>query len=108
MKHLMIPASWKSAAALRKTVDEKEKENWSVVALGDISGANTLIFSNNGHRYEHDVIQIFWSLRSQVKDIIAEKQRDGWEVATVGACLGSILMIMKRVVDQPEETAGKS
>jgi sensor domain CHASE-containing protein len=108
LKHLMIPASWKSAAALRKTVDEKEKENWSVVALGDISGANTLIFSDNGQRYEHDVIQIFWSLRSQVKDIIAEKQKDGWEVATVGACLGSILMIMKRVVDRPEDTAGKT
>jgi hypothetical protein len=99
----MIPASWKSAAALRKSVEEHEKENWSVVALGDISGANTLIFANDGHRYEHEIIQIFWSLRGKVKDIIAEKQEDGWKVATVGACLGSTLMIMKRRMDPKNE-----
>lgn len=96
MKHLMIPASFKSAAAMRKTIETREKENWSVAALGDISGANTLIFVDDGHRYEHEVIQIFWSLRSKVKDIIAEKQEEGWEVATVGACLGSTLMILRR------------
>jgi len=103
LKHLMIPASWKSAAAMRKTIEDKEKENWSVVALGDISGANTLILADDGHRYEHQVIQIFWSLRSRVQDIIAEKQEEGWKVATVGACLGSTLMILKRVVDTAEK-----
>lgn len=102
MKHLLIPASWKSAAALRKTIEEREQENWSVVALGDISGANTLIFANDGLRYEHEVIQIFWSLRARVKDIIAEKQEEGWKVATVGACLGSTLMILKRVAEDRE------
>lgn len=106
MKHLMIPASWKSAAAMRKTIEDKEKENWSVVALGDISGANTLIFADDGKKYEHQVIQIFWSLRSRVQDIIAEKQEEGWKVATVGACLGSTLMILKRVVDSSGEEKG--
>ncbi|MFO8184747.1 MAG: hypothetical protein R6U39_11340 [Candidatus Aegiribacteria sp.] len=102
MKHLMIPASWKSAAAMRKTIESRENENWSVVALGDISGANTLILANDGRRYEHEVIQIFWRLRGNVKDIIAEKQQEGWKVATVGACLGSTLLILKRLVDRDE------
>ncbi len=108
MKHLLVPASWKSATSMRKTIAEKEQENWSVVALGDISGANTLILVDDGKRYEHEVIQIFWSLRGRVKDIIAEKQKDGWMVATLGACLGSTLMILKRPIstDEGEESAG--
>ncbi len=100
MKHLMIPASWKSAAAMKKTIEKREKENWNVVALGDISGANMLIMANDGHTYEHEVIQVFWSLRGKVSDIIAEKQEAGWEVATLGACLGSTLLIIKRKIDE--------
>jgi hypothetical protein len=100
----MIPASWKSAAAMKKTIKNKEKDNWSVVALGDISGRNMLIFVDDGNNYEHEVIQIFWSLRGKVSDIIAEKQDDDWKVATLGACLGSTLLIMKRRIDdEPEE-----
>lgn len=99
----MIPASWKSAAAMKKTIKNKEKDNWNVVALGDISGGNMLILANNGHKYEHEVIQIFWSLKGKVSDIIAEKQDDGWKVATIGACLGSTLLIMKRRIDDEPE-----
>lgn len=99
----MIPASWKSATAMKKTIKDKEKDNWNVVALGDISGGNMLILANNGYKYEHEVIQIFWSLRSKVSDIIAEKQDDGWKVATIGACLGSTLLIMKRRIDDEPE-----
>ncbi len=97
---MMIPASWKSAAAMEKTINDKEKENWSVVALGDIAGANTLVLADDGKKYEHKVIQIFWSLRSKVKDIIAENQEEGWKVATIGACLGSTIMVLKRVVKE--------
>jgi len=99
LKHLMIPASWKSSASMKRTIENKEKENWNVVALGDISGANMLILANDGHRYEHEIIQIFWSLRGKVSNIIAERQDDGWVVATLGACLGGSLLIMKRRID---------
>jgi hypothetical protein len=101
----MIPASWKSAAAMKKTIENKEKENWNVVALGDISGANMLIFANDGYTYEHDIIQIFWSLRSKVSDIIAEKQEEGWAVATLGACLGSTLLVMKRRINKESDSS---
>lgn len=100
MKHMMIPASWKSASAMRKTIENREKENWSVVALGDVSGVNTLILVNDGWQYEHEVIQIFWSLKGKVNDIISEKQDEDWVVATLGACLGSTLLIMKRKLQQ--------
>ena len=91
---------------MKKTIKDKEKDNWNVVAIGDISGGNTLILANDGHKYEHEVIQIFWSLRGKVSDIIAEKQDDGWEVATLGACLGSTLLIMKRRIDEkPKENS---
>ncbi|MBD3278426.1 MAG: hypothetical protein GF388_09005 [Candidatus Aegiribacteria sp.] len=96
MKHMMIPASWKSASAMRKTIENRENENWNVVALGDVSGVNTLILADDGHQYEHEVIQIFWSLKGKVHDIISEKQDEGWIVATLGACLGSTLLILKR------------
>jgi len=96
LEHLLIPASWKSAAAMKNTIREREEEDWSVVALGDISGGNTLVLVKDGHSYEHEVIQIFWSLRGKVEDIIKERQEDGWTVATVGACLGSTLLVMKR------------
>jgi hypothetical protein len=106
LKHLIIPASWKSAGAMKKTIKDKEKDNWNVVALGDISGGNMLILANNGHKYEHEIIQIFWSLRGKVSDIISEKQDDGWKVATIGACLGSSLLIMKRRIDEkPKENS---
>lgn len=100
MKHLMIPASWKSAAAMKKTIESKEKENWNVVALADVSGGTMLILAKDGHKYEHEIIQVFWSLRGKVSDIIAEKQDEGWIVATLGACLGSTLLIMKRKIDE--------
>lgn len=100
MKHMMIPASWKSASAMRKTIETREQEKWSVVALGDVSGVNTLILVDDGFRYEHEVIQIFWSLKGKVNDIISEKQDEGWVVATLGACLGSTLLIMKRRLQQ--------
>lgn len=100
MKHIMIPASWKSAAALRKTIKEKENEGWNVVALGDVSGNSMLVMVSNGNMYEHQVIQIFWSLKGKVKEIIKEKENEGWIVATLGACLGSSLMIMKRRKDK--------
>ena len=85
---------------MKKTIESREKDNWNVVALGDISGGNMLILANDGYKYEHEIIQIFWSLRGKVSDIIAEKQDDGWEVATIGACLGSSLLIMKRRIDE--------
>jgi len=96
MKHLMIPASWKSAASMKKTIENKEKQGWQVAALADVSGANTLIMVNDGDNYKHEVIQVFWSLKSKVSDIIKERQNEGWTVATLGACLGSSLLIMKR------------
>lgn len=109
MKHSIIPASWKSAAALKKTIKEMEKQGWSVVALGDVSGSNMLILANNGEMYEHEVIQIFWSLKGKIIDIISEKQEEGWKIATIGACLGSSLMIMKRKIEsesaETEDTA---
>ncbi len=107
---MMIPASWKSAAAMKKTIENSEKMNWNVVALGDISGTNMLILVNDGYRYEHEIIQIFWSLKGKVSDIIAEKQKDGWEVATLGACLGSTILVIKRRVDEelPERSENGS
>jgi len=94
---MMIPASWKSAGALKKVIETKEQEGWSVVALGEISGSNVLILVDDGRKYEHEIIQIFWSLRGKIAEILAEKQKSGWYVATVGNCLGSSLMIIKRV-----------
>lgn len=103
---MMIPASWKSAAAMRKTIENSEKENWNVVALGELSGGNMLILANDGHKYEHEIIQIFWSLRGKISDIISEKQEEGWVVATLGACLGSTILVIKRRVDlEPEEVS---
>ncbi len=101
---MMIPASWKSAAAMKKTIENSEQMNWNVVALGDISGRNMLILANDGHKYEHEIIQIFWSLRGKISDIIAEKQEEGWIVATLGACLGSTILVLKRKSnEEPEE-----
>ncbi|MCD4700663.1 MAG: hypothetical protein K8S24_02285 [Candidatus Aegiribacteria sp.] len=101
---MMIPASWKSAVAMKKTIENSEKKNWNVVALGEVSGGNMLILANDGHEYEHEIIQIFWSLKGKISDIIAEKQEDGWIVATLGACLGSTILVIKRRVDEvPEE-----
>jgi len=108
MKHLIIPASWKSAAAMRKTIENKEKEKWNVVALGDIAGSNVLIFANDGNSYEHEIIQIFWSLKGKVSDIIAEKQIEGWKVATLGACLGSSLLIIKRIIEDKSESSSET
>jgi len=105
---MMIPASWKSAAAMKKTIENSEKKNWNVVALGDISGGNTLILVNDGHRYEHEIIQIFWSLRGKISDIIAEKQEEGWVVATLGACLGSTILVIKRRIDENPKKGSKS
>ncbi len=104
----MIPASWKSAAAMKKTIENSEKEKWNVVALGEVSGGNMLILANDGHEYEHEIIQIFWSLRSRISDIIAEKQEDGWKVATLGACLGSTILVMKRRTDDLQEEGSES
>ncbi len=98
MKHLMIPASWKSAASMKKTIENKEKQGWHVAALADVSGANMLIMVDDGDEYKHEVVQVFWSLKSKVSDIIEEKQNEGWIVATLGACLGSSLLIMKRKI----------
>lgn len=101
---MMIPASWKSAAAMKKTIENSEQMNWNVVALGDISGRNMLILANDGHKYEHEIIQIFWSLRGKISEIIAEKQDEGWIVATLGACLGSTILVLKRRNnEEPEE-----
>ncbi|NOQ23576.1 MAG: hypothetical protein GQ565_13135 [Candidatus Aegiribacteria sp.] len=105
---MMIPASWKSAAAMTKTIKNSEKQNWNVVALGDISGRNILILANDGHKYEHEIIQIFWSLRSKISDIIAEKQDEGWIVATLGACLGSTILVIKRRIDEKQEEGSES
>lgn len=99
MKHLMIPASWKSATAMKKTIESKEKQGWQVAALADVSGANMLIMVDDGNKYKHEVVQVFWSLKSKVSDIIEEKQSEGWIVATLGACLGSSLLIMKRKIE---------
>ena len=105
MKHLMIPASWKSATAMKKTIESREKQGWQVAALADVSGANTLIMVNDGDKYKHEVIQVFWSLRGKVSDIITEKENEGWTVATLGACLGSSLLIMKRrIKTEPEKS----
>ena len=104
----MIPASWKSAAAMKKTIENSEKEKWNVVALGEVSGGNMLILANDGHEYEHEIIQIFWSLRGRISDIIAEKQEDGWKVATLGACLGSTILVMKRRTDDQQEEGSES
>ncbi len=89
---------------MKKTIENREKENWNVVALGDISGGNMLILVDNGFAYEHEVIQIFWSLKGKISDIIAEKQEAGWVVATIGACLGSTILVMKRRI---EDKSGK-
>lgn len=104
----MIPASWKSAAAMKKTIKNSEKEKWNVVALGEVSGGNMLILANDGHEYEHEIIQIFWSLRGRISDIIAEKQEDGWVVATLGACLGSTILVMKRRIDDLQEEGSEN
>ena len=104
----MIPASWKSAAAMKKTIENSEKEKWNVVALGEVSGGNMLILANDGHEYEHEIIQIFWSLRGRISDIIAEKQEDGWKVATLGACLGSTILVMKRRTDDQQQEGSES
>ncbi len=104
----MIPASWKSAAAMKKTIENSEKEKWNVVALGEVSGGNMLILANDGHEYEHEIVQIFWSLRGKISDIIAEKQEDGWKVATLGACLGSTILVMKRRTDDQQEEGSES
>ncbi len=103
---MMIPASWKSAAAMKKTIENSEIKNWNVVALGELSGGTTLILANDGHEYEHEIIQIFWSLRGKISDIIAEKQEDGWKVATLGACLGSTILVMKRRLDEKGSESG--
>ena len=105
MKHLMIPASWKSAAAMKKTVESREKQGWHVAALADVSGANMLIMVDDGDKYEHEIIQVFWSLKGKVSDIIVEKEKEDWIVATLGACLGSSLLIIKRKI---ETESGKS
>lgn len=104
----MIPASWKSAAAMKKTIENSERENWNVVALGEVSGGTMLILANDGHEYEHEIIQIFWSLRGKISDIIAEKQKDGWKVATLGACLGSTILVIKRRTDELQENVSDS
>jgi len=93
---------------MKKTIENREKENWNVVALGDISGGNMLILAQDGYTYEHEIIQIFWSLKGKVSDIIAEKQEDGWQVATLGACLGSTLLIIKRRIASEPETGSNS
>lgn len=103
MRHMMIPASWKSAGALKKVIETKEQEGWSVAALGEISGSNVLIMVDDGRKYEHEIIQIFWSLRGKIAEILAEKQKTGWFVATVGNCLGSSMMVIKRVVGGSSE-----
>ncbi len=103
---MMIPASWKSAAAMKKTIENSEIKNWNVVALGELSGGTTLILANDGHEYEHEIIQIFWSLRGKISDIISEKQEDGWKVATLGACLGSTILVMKRRLDEKGSESG--
>ena len=95
---MMIPASWKSAGTLKKVVEKREKEGWSVAALSEITGSNVLILVDNGKKYEHEIIQIFWSLRGKISEIIADRQKSGWFVATIGSCLGSSLMILKREV----------
>jgi hypothetical protein len=101
----MIPASWKSAAAMKKTIKNREKQGWQVAALADVSGANMLIMVDDGCKYKHEVIQVFWSLKSKVSDIITEKQNEGWIVATLGACLGSSLLIMKRKIEtEPDKS----
>ena len=105
---MMIPASWKSAAAMKKTIKNSELENWNVVALGEVSGGNMLILANDGHQYEHEIIQIFWSLRGKISDIIAEKQEEGWKVATLGACLGSTILVFKRRTDEKQEEGSES
>ncbi len=105
---MMIPASWKSAAAMKKTIENSEKKCWNVVALGEVSGGNMLILANNGHQYEHEVVQVFWSLRGKISDIIAEKQEEGWKVATLGACLGSTILVFKRRTDEKQEEGSES
>ena len=95
----MIPASWKSAAAMKKTVETREVQGWQVAALADVSGANTLIMVDDGDMYKHEIIQVFWSLRGKVSDIITEKENEGWTVATLGACIGSSLLILKRKIE---------
>ncbi|RKZ10475.1 hypothetical protein DRQ25_02825 [Candidatus Fermentibacteria bacterium] len=105
---MMIPASWKSAAAMKKTIENSEKKSWNVVALGEVSGGNMLILANNGHQYEHEVVQVFWSLRGKISDIIAEKQEEGWKVATLGACLGSTILVFKRRTDEKQEEGSES
>ena len=104
----MIPASWKSAAAMKKTIENSEKKKWNVFALGEVSGGTMLILANDGHEYEHEIIQIFWSLRGKISDIIAEKQEDGWKVATLGACLGSTILVMKRRIDDLQEEGSEN
>lgn len=103
MRHMMIPASWKSAGALKKVIETREKEGWSVAALGEISGSNVLIMVDDGKHYEHEIIQIFWSLRGKIAQILAEKQKSGWFVATIGNCLGSSMMIIKRVIGEDDD-----
>ncbi len=98
MRHMMIPASWKSAGTLKKVVEKREKEGWSVAALGEISGSNVLVLVDNGKKYEHEIVQIFWSLRGKVSEIIADRQKAGWYVATLGGCLGSSIMVLKREI----------
>jgi hypothetical protein len=105
---MMIPASWKSAAAMKKTIQNSEKKCWNVVALGEVSGGTMLILANNGHPYEHEVVQIFWSLKGKISDIIAEKQEEGWKVATLGACLGSTILVFKRRIDEKQEEGSES
>ncbi len=98
MRHLIVPATWKSAGALKKLIEEKERDGWSVSALGEVGGGNVLIMVDDGRVYQHDIIQVFWSLRGKIAEIIGRKQKEGWMVATVGSCLGSSLMILKREV----------
>ena len=99
MQHKVVTATWKSKEALDKMIHSYEKEDWSVVALGDVFGANLLVFSNDGHKYEHEVTPTLFKTQKKLEEIITNKEKDNWEVCAIGECFGNAITIFRRRLD---------
>lgn len=101
MEHRLVQATWKSKSALASMLVREQKEGWTVGALGSVFGGTVLVMIRDGsRRYEHNVIQLFWRLRGNLWQMIQEQQKKGWEVCAIGDCLGSAVVILRRLVSE--------